>query len=273
MNPRPDDGVRASWRGVVTAAALSGAGQLAFLVIKLGVVGRTLLTVEQGAHALLCATLIVLLLVTRRTATLRLCNVAFVAVGLPFLITVWTGEAERAAWGLPFSPFVGEKLVVLAIAFLAPSLWVGASLIVALAAEMAILARLLDVGALPLAGGEPWITLVYCAVALALLVHRLRRLQLEREVAQLRAEAEARERLARTFRAVRDLANTPLQTVAINLALLEARPDDREPMVRIANAFARLRELDALLEPGSQTASEQAGAESFDARAILGERR
>ncbi|MCU1280198.1 MAG: hypothetical protein JWM53_3744 [bacterium] len=272
MTDREDGSVRAAWRGVVTAAALSGGGQLAFLVIKLRVVGQTALTWEQGAHALLCAGLVALLVITRRHATLPLCNAVFLATGLPFLLTVWTGEVERAAWGLPFNPFVGEKLVVLAIAFLAPSLWVGSGLIVALALEMALLAKGLGLGAHATAGGEPWITLVYCVVALALLAHRLRRLQLEREIAKLRAEAQASARLARTFHAVRDLANTPLQTVAINLALLEKRPGEPEPLTRIANALARLRELDALLEAGADVPW-QPGDESFDPRAILAARR
>ena len=81
---------------------------------------------------------------------------------------------------------------------------------------------------------------------------RLRRAPLRRSSAASSTEAQeaaALEDLARTLLAVRDFANTPLQTIASATALARPAPPRRQPSscVRIERALSRMQELNSLL--------------------------
>src|SRR5262249_10892574 len=79
-------------------------------------------------------------------------------------------------------------------------------------------------------------------------------------------EAAALEKLARTLLAVRDFANTPLQTIEAATALARKQhPEVGEQLGTIERALARMRELNRVLSGHEAHVRWQPGDESFDA--------
>jgi hypothetical protein len=260
-----------TWRACLATSALVGLGQIAFALIDLRVYPDRLLSGLRLGHAALCAVLVALLLVYRRNVTPRAWKVAFLLIGLPFLPIFWIAELRMAALGVPWTPFIGHKLVMIGIALLAPSVWLGGFLIGGVALE-AVLLWLSFVSRVRLAvGWEPWVTLIYAAVAVALLAYRGHSLRLEHEFLRARAEAESLERFARLFLAVRDQVNTPLQTIELATVLLELRCPDggEESLQRIQHSVNRLRELMRLLSGFDNLMQWREEDASLDAQALL----
>jgi hypothetical protein len=112
---------------------------------------------------------------------------------------------------------------------------------------------------------EPWLSIGIGAVAIALLVHRHRSARLTRELAATRAQRTTLEQLARMALAVRDLANTPLQTLTSGISLLRADTRSRQIVLdAMSTAVAKLGTLNEVLvtfEPYVPWS----GDESFDA--------
>ena len=77
--------------------------------------------------------------------------------------------------------------------------------------------------------------------SLALLAYRLHAQHLERRFMTMRSETAASERLARTFLAVRDFTNTPLQTIQLANEVIRKREPTLAPVVdRIDRSVDRL---------------------------------
>src|SRR5689334_15153564 len=95
---------------------------------------------------------------------------------------------------------------------------------------------------------EPWATVAFGSFSVVLLMHRLRGLELERKAAKAEVEARAYERLARVLMAVRDLSNTPLQTIHFAGVLIERRAPELHALTgRIHAAVLALRKMNELL--------------------------
>lgn len=261
----------AAWRAAAAAALLAAIGEVAFIFID-PALSRLRLAFRIG-HASLCVAVLGVLLLRRHIPTVRLGVTSFLVVGLPLFAVVWLDEAERAASGALWAPFVGPKLAVLGVAFLAPGpLWLGTVLIAALSVETVVLALRYGLAASSpqIVHGEPWITLVYAVIAFGILFHRHRRQEAERAAAVARAEREVLARLARVFLAMRDLANTPFQTLALNVDLLrEQHPGATVQLDRMDRALDRLKELNRLLSAYESATRWEPGDESFDAIAVL----
>ena len=98
--------------------------------------------------------------------------------------------------------------------------------------------------------GEPFCIIAYGVFALVVLGFKQRGNTLRAELENARAEKVALERLARVAIALRDLANTPVQT----LELVRQRLRDGEPHLglqieRMGRALERLQRLNDLLAP------------------------
>jgi hypothetical protein len=93
---------------------------------------------------------------------------------------------------------------------------------------------------------------------------------IELKLREARAEAEALERLARLFLAVRDATNTPLQTLELCLTLLERRHPESAPTTEtMERAVRRLRSLTQRLGSVDPLVVWREGDESFDADTLL----
>jgi hypothetical protein len=142
---------------------------------------------------------------------------------------------------------------MLGIATLAPADPVLPSLLVlALGVQRVVLRFLL--GVTPLAPGEPWITLIFGAVAVGILVSRARRREAVAHAARVEAHAAAIERVARLLLLVRDRANSPLQTVALGVAIMKRRcPDQQRVAAAMDRAVLRMRRLSKALQRASRS--------------------
>jgi len=184
---------------------------------------------------------------------------------------IWISNDLALRSGARFHPFEGYKLLAIGLALLAPSaLWVA--LVAIGATAMLPVAQTFQWPASVRAkvpAPEPWITVLYCVVALVLLIHRRRQLAAQVAVVRLQTKATYVEQLMRKFQAVRDLANSPLQSIEATLTLLRHKhPESQAQLVRIERQLDRLRKLTIVLSryhPRSSAADER----SFDALEVL----
>jgi hypothetical protein len=254
---------RHAWWGTVLASVLSTLG----LAVEIAV-GRGGLPHWQGllVGASTLGAVMTGILVGRRKLTTVVTASVFFALDVSIVLAVIWIVNPAAQGGRSWSLLQADRLAVLGVAMLAPSVWVGISSIlgfIGVAVGRYLLAAAATRGGL--LTGEPGIMLLYGVFGAALLVYRVRRLAIEREILQVHAEAALAERLAQAFLAVRDFANTPIQTIAISVAVLRARCPELAPTLdRIARSVVRLTELGQLLRAYESHLTWLPGDVSFD---------
>jgi hypothetical protein len=195
--------------------------------------------------ALVGLTVLAGLLVARRWPERRLGSAAFLINAAAVVFVLSITHSYYAAAARPWRPFEANKLGALTVALLAPNRWAGLLAIGGYVGS-AILQYNLYSGSAHhhLAVTEPWATVAYGAFSVGLLAYRLHGLALARAMARARAEAAILKQLARASLNLRDLANTPLQTLELSLILLRAKSPDMAPVfARMERALLRLRAL------------------------------
>jgi hypothetical protein len=266
----PDLQRRSIWRASVAATALNAIGTPLDLVVGHGINGLPYWPplASSAIGAVLCAAL----LWKRRTRPRWLSSGAFL---FNIAVIVFALRMTDAAYSTvpAWVPYQAHKLGALTVALLAPEGWVGVLSILAVCGEAIIHYLTLPASIQVHVFGEPGSTVAYGIFALALLAVQVRRQSSERLLAETQAETLSMERLAKTALAIRDLANTPLQTIELSLALLrrlaqDAPSDWARHLDQIDRAFERLRDLNRILDRAGHTAPGVA-RESFDAQAIL----
>lgn len=208
----------------------------------------------------------------RDVPTVRLGTAVFLVVNLALIAALWEIAQHFADSGLRWVPFRENQLGAMTVALLAPPIaWVGIVTILGFTGAAVVQYALFDPSIRErIAYGDPWATIAFGGFALVLLVYRLHGNRKEREAAQVQARLEHVERFARTMLAVRDLANTPLQTLVLSVDLL--RSVDPDPVViadRIERAVRRLRDIDRIASAYEDVLGWPADTESFDAVEIL----
>lgn len=239
----------------IAAGCLGTLLSIAFLGIDDRAMGIGPVELElRIAHTVLAVTGTAFLVWRGARASLALCVLAFLAFVTPYLASFSLSEPAAAAAaraGHPWAPFVGHRLVLFGLAVLTPGpFWLGAVLLVAFIAHAAVLWVALDLGEVGahVPPDDPWASLAYAAMAVILFGLRHHLARLERELARARAEGHAHRSTAELLLSLRDLANTPLQVLAIALAVLRHRhPADEEVLDTGDRAIARLRDLSDLL--------------------------
>jgi len=225
--------------------------------------------VPAGVVALIVDAIVLLSLWWQRhTTSTSAASVLLLCSQVPFAVFAWIADDARAAQGIFWVPYEANKMAMLAIALVGPPrMWVG------LAAEGLYLGSALLHQALftphvrlHMAAGEPWATLGYSVIGVVLMVFRLRNQAMHDEVVRLRTEDALREKAAGVFLAVRDLANSPLQTLEISVHLLEKNRDPNVERVtkRVRRSVERLRRLNQILETTDIGAVGQEGEASLD---------
>ncbi len=261
------------WRSTTFGTAMVALTELAYAFIDYRVHGTLQLPVLRVLHVLWSLVVLGLLLGRREVLTSRGIDALFVAAVVPFLPLFAMAEYAMAFSGRTWEPMTGHRLVMLAISVLAPTrLWLGGGLIAAFALEAVVLWYAL--GMAQLLGGvvwEPWLTLIYGGVALGLLGWRVRNHTIELKLRQARADAEALERLARLLLALRDAANTPLQTLELSLHMLQRGPCNPALLASMERAVHRLRGLTQRMASADELLVWHKGEESFDAETVLKE--
>jgi hypothetical protein len=201
--------------------------------ILLAVAGFTLLSEWRGPPDERVGAAVLLLLVAATAATLAVTN------------RVLAHSTVR------WNPFEAERLGVLTLALLAPPhAWLGIACILELT-----VASLVQWFAWSPAARErlppaaPWFVVCYSLFATMVYAHRLARQLVERRAAHAQAEAAALERFMRLLLSTRDLANTPLQTIELTVALLRRKEGLEERLLdRLERATRRLAVISHALE-------------------------
>jgi hypothetical protein len=95
--------------------------------------------------------------------------------------------------------------------------------------------------------GDPFATLAFGGFALGILVFRVRASQVENDALELQVRMKNLERFAMTMLAVRDLTNSPLQTLKLSADLLRAdSPPTRMIADHIDRTVGRLQEIERI---------------------------
>jgi len=265
VTPSRDLVTKHAWRAAFVAAALNAAGMSLDLLLARGI--RDMPVYPYAMSALGGIGLLVFLLIRRPRATVRLGSVVFMLNTAVILVALWITSGYWATSGRGWTPFQANKLGTLAVALLAPQLWVGLASIAGFAVTAIAKFYVLDPEVqrgLPV--GEPWFVLIFALFGCVLLVYRLRSLALERDMLRVQAEAAAAKELARTFLRLRDYTNTPIQTIVFTTELLRAKDHDLTPIVeRLARAVEKLTELSHALTSYESAHTWSPGEESLDA--------
>ena len=261
-----------AWWGACFATAMTLLGEVAYIFIDWRVhPGDFTLPTLRALHVLESVGLLALLVARRGTATPGLSAGVFTVVALPHLLIFAVAEVAMAALGQPWMPLTGHRLLVLVIGLLAPTgLKVGLSLIGAFALEAVLLWYGLGLNERLNMPWEPWVTLVWGGTACGLLVFRVRTQRIEQRLQMARAEAESLERVARLLLAMRDAANTPLQSLEVGVSLLQQRsPENAALLVTMERALTRLRSLTQRMAIADPLLDWDSQEESIDAEEVL----
>ncbi len=194
--------------------------------------------------------LLVILYRARARPTSWLGTTIFLANALVIIVALWFANDAYAQTGRFWVPFQANKIATFTVALLASEEWVGVLAIVGFAGTAVVQRMTFGPQVLVhMAVGEPGITLITAVFGLALLVFRLRRAALAARVARAAEEAIALQRLSQVLLDVRDLSNTPLQTIAFSAALIRKEHPELQPVLgHIDQALQKLKELDAALK-------------------------
>jgi len=261
----PDLTARHAWRAALAAAILNVTGMSADFLLARPVPNMPAYPFAMSVVAGIA--LILVLVIRRQRATIRLGAAVFMINTIVLLVGLWITSGYWAATGSAWTPFQANKLGALAVAMMAPPLGVGLASIAGFTAIALGKFYFLDPDiqrGFPV--GEPWLILIYALFAGVLLVFRVRGLAIEREMLRVQAEAAASAQLARMFLRLSDYANTPIQTIAFATELLRTQHrDDLEPVLaRLERAVERLRDLSEALSRYQKAHRWSPGEESLD---------
>lgn len=245
MNPTDAIGRRErAWRAAAVLSALWFVVGLLRFRRELSLVHSPALQALRIGHSLLAAGALSVLLARRRTMSATACILVVVVVTLTGLFPVWVAQTVLAKAGEHAALFLGPAFAMLAIATLAPEpSWVGLALIGALALESTVLAHMVN------EPGEPSTVLLFSAVTVLLHLYRMKHLHNDIRLAALEAERVTLGRLARVLLAMRDLSNTPLQVLVLELELIKQRGGVDDLVIqRMETAVGSLRELRGIVK-------------------------
>lgn len=263
-----------TWRSAITTNFLTAL--TAALGPSLGILNLTGTTrpflIARGAAIVSAVVLLVFLVAQRRHSRLPVVRAAFVLPAIPLLLMHWYVDQERAAQGLPVELFSRQLVVSMTFAVLTPPrAAMSLAVIGTFSMENLVLywtareSHLWRVN-----GWQPWSNLLAAACLALLALYRAHRER--REIAMLVEveQAAAFQRLMRMYLAVRDLVNTPLQTLRVSASVLATRhPEERDVTATMERAVQRLEELNRVLTPAASTVEWPLGGESFDPLALL----
>jgi hypothetical protein len=248
----------------MTADDAAEAHRAAVVAALLGVLGTTMgvigfwrisgpaLRILQAFGILLSGSVLLWLRAGQLSFTRRQSNALFLLVLAPTVVMTWLIDDARSNASAHWVPYEPSKLSALTLAIIAPPGWpIGlATILVFIGAALLHHAVLSDAIRARMSSGEPFGTIAYGAFALVLLWFRQRSYTMRGELERARAEKVSLERVARVAIALRDLANTPVQTLELVLQRLRTRAPDLELQTeRMGRALERLRRLNDILGP------------------------
>lgn len=250
MSKRISESHMEAYRTLIFATIACFVVQTIFIFIDGATIGPTMIWLN-ASHSFLSLCIGTWLFVRRNDIpSIKALEITFFILSAPFVMTTWMGEFLGLQLGQLRQPFIPFQFLCIYIAVLSPGrVWIAAceiliSLTFAVGFWFFLSARF------PLTGvtGEPWATLTYGLISLMMLAARAYRKRLIQNLEKSRAEAEAFERAARLFLAVRDRANSPLQVINLCASLIESRnPDEVATVDRLRRSLLKLQDLTEIL--------------------------
>jgi hypothetical protein len=214
-----------------------------------------------------------LLVYERERPKLRVSRIAFAVTPIPLFPTWWLVIGERSLHGLPLEAFVRQQVACMAYAMATPpAAATSLAMIGAFTVDSLILLWWVGPHAHIVQGQpwQPWTIILYGSGAAVLALYRAHRQRQEVAAIVELERAAAFQRLMRTYLAVRDLVNTPLQTLRISAALLAKRcPGASELAATMERSVDRLDALNRILSADASTVEWPPGGESFDPMTLL----
>jgi hypothetical protein len=224
--------------------------QTIYIFIDGATIGPIMVWLNSG-HVVLSLVLGVWLFLRRKNVpSIKTLEINFLILSAPFVLTTWVGESLALQLGQIRQPLVHFQIFCIYIALLSPGrVWIAAcEIFVSLGIAVAFWVTLKNQYSLVGVTGEPWVTLTFGLIALMMLGARAYRRRLIAKLEKSRAEAEAFERAARLFLAVRDRANSPLQVINLCASLIESRnPEESETVERLRRSLIKLQDLTDIL--------------------------
>jgi hypothetical protein len=226
---------------VLAAAIIAGINLVSLVLDQRDHAFPALLAVDL-VHALIALTIILMLVRGRTTWSSRACDIAFIIATTPFTVGMWLPQTHDVQGGELLEPMLNHHFLLLGIAVVAPSWRSGSAMIVVFTGHaIALWQWLVAAGtSSPALDREPWFSLFFGACAAMLLFTRERRRRLEQRLATAEARAQMLARVSRILLALRDRANTPLQTLEVALAMLEQGHDSPATLPMMRRALERL---------------------------------
>jgi hypothetical protein len=258
-----------AWRSVTIALLLHIGGMPLDMLIARTVPGIPLWP-EIGSIAI-GVVLLAALFVRRKHRTARFANIVFLLDVVAIAGALWLTNPYYAESGRPWVPFQANKLGMVTVALLAPEIWVGLPSVAIYGGLCVIQMHTFSEAALSrFAIGEPMASIIIGVFSGALLVYRLKRLALERELVRAHTEEQSMATFAKTMLAIRDLSNTPLQTIAFASAAARIEYPAATPALdRIDAALAEIKAIGERLREYERGIAWMSDDESFDAAAWL----
>ena len=210
--------------------------------------------------------------IAHRRWTARIGSVVFILNVIPVGALAWFSNTALSGMNRFWEPFLVYELMSLSVAIIAPrELWAGllaiVSLVLTAVAQFFVLPESTRVH-MPL--GAPWGAVGFGLLALVMLLFRVRGRVHEAEAARAVEETRSLRRLAQLVVAVRDLANSPIQALLLDTALIVKHPEDHRRIIpRISRSVARLRRLNELLDQQTPDLEPEPGDESLDSVQVL----
>jgi len=186
----------------------------------------------------------------RRERSRWLISALFVLNSVAVVTVLWIRDPYYAEHVSRWVPFQGNKLGCLVAAFLAPDFFGG---LVAIAAHS--LTSVISFELFPedmqkkIAFGEPVASLSFGLAGLLSLISRFRRIQIENKFRHLQVRTMAMQKVASTVLRIKDLMNTPLQSICFASAIqAEQKSCDEAALKSLQEAVKELNQLNALLD-------------------------
>jgi hypothetical protein len=186
----------------------------------------------------------------RESPSRALSNALFLIILVPAVANAWLLDQARADHSARWVPYEPNKLSMLTLAMIAPPGWAtGLAGIGMFMGSALVHDRLIsDAVRARMAAGEPYGIIAYGAFSIVLLGFKQRGHGMREELARARSEKLALERVARVAIALRDLANTPVQTLElVRHELMKDAPWLHVHQERMGRALAQLRKLNDVL--------------------------
>ncbi|HEY4180342.1 MAG TPA: hypothetical protein VGM90_26045 [Kofleriaceae bacterium] len=212
------------------------------------------LGIVDGGH-LVIALAVVAVTIRSRAWSPRIAEGLFILVVAPFLVGIWLPQSFDLVHGEMVDPLLAHRFLLLGIAVSAPSWRSGAALAAVFMIHAIALATFLERHtSMTALDREPWLTVFFALVAVLLLYTRETRRHLRERLAAAEARAKMLSQVGRVLLALRDRANTPLQTLEIGIHLLETPAEDNDKTLALMRrALVRLAAIQTTLARGGDS--------------------